>query len=40
MVHNAQNYWILGRFENWICFRPQMRGKTHIQLGPIERANL
>jgi hypothetical protein len=27
-------------FGNWICFRPQVRGKTPTQLGPLERANL
>jgi hypothetical protein len=28
------------RFGNWICFCPQVRGKTPTQLGPLERANL
>jgi hypothetical protein len=33
--YNAQ------RFENWICFRLQVRGKeTPTLLGPLERANL
>jgi hypothetical protein len=31
-----------GRFGNWICFCPQVKGgkKTTTQLGPLERANL
>jgi hypothetical protein len=28
------------RFENFICFRPQVRDKTLNQLDPLERANL
>jgi hypothetical protein len=30
------------RFENWICFRPQVRrwGETPTLLGPLKRANL
>jgi hypothetical protein len=28
------------RFGNWICFRPQERGKTRTLLSPLERANL
>jgi hypothetical protein len=28
------------RFENWICFRPQMRGETPTLFGPLERVNL
>jgi hypothetical protein len=29
------------RFGNWICFRPQVKGKkTPTQLGPLEKANL
>jgi hypothetical protein len=28
------------RFGNWICFRPQVGGKTPSQLGTLERANL
>jgi hypothetical protein len=27
-------------FRNWICFCPQVRGKTPTLLGPLERANL
>jgi hypothetical protein len=27
------------RFGNWICFRPQVRGKTHNQSVSLERAN-
>jgi hypothetical protein len=44
MVYNTQIYWVLEperqRFGNWICFRPQVKGKTPAQLGPLERANL
>jgi hypothetical protein len=38
----VQNYWVFGKqhFGNWICFRPRVRGKTHTQLGPLERANI
>jgi hypothetical protein len=33
--------WRKQRFENWICFRPQVRGgRTPTQLGALERANL
>jgi hypothetical protein len=27
------------RFGNWICYRPQVREKTPILLGPLERAS-
>jgi hypothetical protein len=27
------------RFWNWICFLPQVKGKTPTHLGPLERAN-
>jgi hypothetical protein len=27
-------------FRNWICFRPQVRGETPIQLGSLDRVNL
>jgi hypothetical protein len=27
------------RFENWICFRHQVRRETPTLLGPLERAN-
>jgi hypothetical protein len=27
-------------FENWICFRPRVRGETPSLFGPLERANL
>jgi hypothetical protein len=27
-------------FGNWICFHPQVRGKTPTHLRPLERANL
>jgi hypothetical protein len=27
-------------FENWICFRPQLKGKTRTLLGLLERVNL
>jgi hypothetical protein len=27
-------------FRNWICFCPQVLGKTPTQLGPLERANV
>jgi hypothetical protein len=27
------------RFGSWICFRPQVRGKTPTLFGPLETAN-
>jgi hypothetical protein len=27
------------RFGNWLCFRPKVRGKKPILLGPLERAS-
>jgi hypothetical protein len=49
MAYNTQNYWVFGLSpspdiletrKHRFCFRPQVRGKTPTQLGPLERADL